>query len=47
MQRKAETREAELCTNWNFMDSFGIRYNTDDYKKFYDDPDEWWSDYSG
>ena len=49
IQRKTKTLEAELCTNWNFMDSFGVRYHTDGYKKFYDDPSEWWdqSDYSG
>ena len=47
IQRKAKTLEAELCTNWDFIDSFGVRYHTDGYKKFYDDPPEWWSYYSG
>ena len=42
IQRKTKTLEAELCTNWDIIDSFGV--NTDGYKKFYDDPDEsWWS----
>ena len=41
IQRKAKTLEAELCTNWDFIDSFGV--NTDGYKKFYDDPPESWS----
>ena len=54
IQRKAKTLEAELCTNWDFIDSFGVRqdfddsiYHTDDYKKFYDDPSESWSKYLG
>ena len=54
IQRKAKTLEAELCTNWDFIDSFGVRldfddsiYHTDGYKKFYDDPPESWSDNSG
>ena len=45
IQRKAKTLEAELCTNWDFIDSFGVRldfddsiYHTDGYKNFYDDP---------
>ena len=35
IQRKAKTLEAELCTNWDFINSFGV--NTDGYKKFYDE----------
>ena len=45
IQRKAKTLEAELCTNWDLIDSFGVQ--TDGYKKFYDDPQEWWSWYPG
>ena len=45
IKRKAKTLEAELCTNWDLIDSFGVQ--TDGYKKFYDDPQEWWSWYPG
>ena len=52
IQRKATTIYGELCTNWNLIDSFGVRldfddsiYHTDSYKNFYDDPtwltDDW------
>ena len=48
IQRKAKTLEAELCTNWDIIDSLGVRldlddsiYHTDGYKKFYDDPQNW------
>ena len=28
IQRKNQTLEAELCTNWDFMDKFGVRLNS-------------------
>ena len=45
IERKAETIESELCTNWELIDNFGIQldskdkiYYDDGYKKFYDNP---------
>ena len=50
IQRKTQTLGGELCMNWQFIDSFGVRldletiYHTDDYKPFYDDfPESWWT----
>ena len=45
IQRKAKTLEAEFCSNWDFIDSFGV--HTDGYKKFYDDPPGFWVNSSG
>ena len=43
IQRETITLEGELCTNWNLIDSFGVRLDFDDsifhadgYKNFYD-----------
>ena len=51
MTRKAKTIEGELCTNWDLINSFGVRldlndsiHHTDDYKKFYNDLDVSWKD---
>ena len=48
IQRKAETLEGDLCTNWELIDNFGVRldfdnsiHHTDGYKDFYDDPRDW------
>ena len=45
IQRKDKSINGELCTNWNRIDSFGIKldfhdsiYHIDGYEKFYDDP---------
>ena len=40
IQRKTITLESELCTNWNLIDSIGVRldFDTDGYKNFYDNP---------
>ena len=42
IQRKATTIDGELCTNWNLIDSFGVRLDSYYYKNFYDDPS--WTD---
>ena len=54
IQRKAKTLEAELCTNWDIIDSLGVRldlddsiYHTDGYKKFYDEPHKSWERFPG
>ena len=46
IQRKARTLKGELCSNWELIDSFGVRlddrvYLTDVNKKFYSYP-RWW-----
>ena len=48
IERKAKTIESELCTNWELIDSFGVRLDldgsvhpTDGYEKFYDDSPVW------
>ena len=43
IQRTTKTSEGELCTNWELIDSFGVRlddsiHHTDGYKQFYEDP---------
>ena len=56
MQRKAETLEGEKCTNWDHVDSFGVRFDfddsihhADDYQNFYENPREFsgWDEFSG
>ena len=51
IQRLAKTIDGELCTNWELIDSFGVRFDYDDsidhtggYENFYDDPplSYWW-----
>ena len=44
IQRKAKTLDDELCTNWNLVDSLGVRWaDTEGYTNFYDNNtgDEW------
>ena len=45
LKRKKQTLDGELCSNWNLIDSLGVRldfdvsiYQIDGYKNFYDDP---------
>ena len=47
IQRKENSIDGELCTNWNRIDSFGVDldlegtiHRTDGYEKFYDDPSD-------
>ena len=52
IKREKQTLKDELCTNWNLIDSFGVRselsdfnYHSDGWKDFYDDPcesEEYW-----
>ena len=44
IERKVKTIEGELCTRWEWIESFGVRldldgsiHHTDGYEKFYDD----------
>ena len=44
MERKEITLHGEKCTNWKFIDSFGVRlddgdsfYPPDGYENFYDE----------
>ena len=37
IQRTAKTSEGELCTNWELIDSFGVRLDINDYYYYYDD----------
>ena len=47
IKRNEKTIGGELCMNWEWIDSFGVRldfndtiYYNDGYKKFYDDPND-------
>ena len=54
IKRKAKTLEGESCTNWDSINSFGVRLdlnnsidNTDGYNQFYGQTPEWFWDASG
>ena len=54
IERKAKTIESELCTNWELIDSFGVRLDFDDsqnntgsHQNFYDDPRGYRWEYPG
>ena len=54
MNRKERTLDGELCTNWEFIDSFGVRLDlndstshTDSHQNFYNFPHGFTWEYPG